>query len=122
VVTCRDSTDLGKVRAPHSTTRIHLTYFPTYPPTHPPARPTIHPTFHSLPNFGKTWSADFGCLDRPQTSEHCKLLNTSNMVRPNDAARIAQGRAPDEDPEELEVRRRSAARSVGINQRRINQR
>ena len=54
---------------------------------------------------GVTWSDDWGCLDRPQKDEHCKTFNTTAMVRPNDAARHAQGRANDEDPPELEFYR-----------------
>ena len=54
---------------------------------------------------GTTFSNDWGCLDKPQKSEHCSTFNTTAMVRPNDAARIAQGRPADEDPPELEFYR-----------------
>ena len=60
----------------------------------------------ALDDLGRNWTSDLGCLDSPQLSERCKSgFNTSAMVRPNDAARIAQGRAPDEDPPELEFYR-----------------
>jgi len=59
-----------------------------------------------LDSIGQNWSSDLGCLDRPQIGERCQSgFNTTNMVRPNDAARIAQGRRPDEDPPELEFYR-----------------
>ena len=56
--------------------------------------------------IGENWTSDLGCLDRPQTGSRCQTgFNISNMVRPNDAARIKQGRLPDEDPPELEFYR-----------------
>lgn len=47
---------------------------------------------------GVEWSDDFGCMDHPQTSEHCSAFNLSNMIVPGDF------RAPD-DPPELEFYR-----------------
>ena len=35
---------------------------------------------HSTDGVG--WSDDWGCLDKPQTSEHCKSFNTTAMVHP----------------------------------------
>lgn len=38
---------------------------------------------------GTRWSDDWGCLDNPQTSEHCKKFNITAMVTPG----------PDDPPE-----------------------
>jgi len=43
---------------------------------------------------GSVWSQDAGCLDTPQTSEHCKAFDTSQMIT-----------ADREDPPELEFYR-----------------
>ena len=31
---------------------------------------------------GKTWTQDAGCLDKPQTSEHCQTFDVNGMIRP----------------------------------------